>query len=158
MTAPSRRDQSVRDRRELNPDASNIAAFLLRLQKQNTKTYAKIVETIRLIASFFDEFILQPEENGGNEFVRLEWRQKGSMFPFQPWQLSDGTFRFICPATALLQPDPPSTVVIDEPELGLHPFALDVLAGRFSRIPLGHRPFLQRLRHCLPNFVRRLLR
>jgi predicted ATPase len=60
--------------------------------------------------------------------VRLEWRQQGSSFPFQPWQFSDGTIRFICLATALLQPKPPSTVVIDEPELGLHPYALEVLA------------------------------
>ena len=37
----------------------------------------------------------------------------------------------LCLATALLQPDPPSTIVIDEPELGLHPFALEVLAGLF---------------------------
>ena len=63
--------------------------------------------------------------------MRLEWRQKGSSYPFQPWQLSDGTIRFICLATALLQPEPPSTIVIDEPELGLHPFALEVLAGLF---------------------------
>jgi predicted ATPase len=63
--------------------------------------------------------------------VRLEWWQKSSSYPFQPWQLSDGTIRFICLATALLQPEPPSTIVIDEPELGLHPFALEVLAGLF---------------------------
>lgn len=134
MTAPMRRNHLVRDKQELNPDASNIAPFLLRLQKQNRNTYEKIMETIRLIAPFFDEFMLRPEENGGNELVRLEWRQKGSSFPFQPWQLSDGTIRFICLVTALLQPDPPATVVIDEPELGLHPFALDVLAGLFREV------------------------
>lgn len=131
MTASMRRDQSVRDWRELNPDASNIAAFLLRLKKRHEKHYEKIKDTIQLVAPFLDDFLLEPEEKGSNEFVRLEWRQKGSSYPFQPWQLSDGTLRFICLATALLQPSPPSTVVIDEPELGLHPFALDVLAGLF---------------------------
>ena len=130
-TAAMRRDQSVRDWRELNPDASNIAAFLLRLKMKHLEHYLKIKETIQLIAPFIDDFLLEPEQKGENELVRLEWRQKGSSYPFQPWQLSDGTIRFICLATALLQPEPPSTIVIDEPELGLHPFALEVLAGLF---------------------------
>jgi predicted ATPase len=130
-TATMRRDQSVRDWRELNPDASNIASFLLRLKTKHPNYYLKILETIQLVAPFLDDFLLEPESKGENEVVRLEWRQKGSSFPFQPWQLSDGTIRFICLATALLQPDPPSTIVIDEPELGLHPFALEALAGLF---------------------------
>lgn len=131
MTAPMRRDQSIRDWRELNPDASNIAAFLLRLKQRYREYYEKIREIIHLMAPFFDDFLLEPEKKGDSEMVRLEWRQKGSSYPFQPWQISDGAIRFICLATALLQPHPPSTVVIDEPELGLHPFALDVLAGLF---------------------------
>ncbi len=131
MTAPMRRYHSIRDWRELNPDASNIGAFLLRLQKKYPDAYKQIRETIQLIAPFFDDFLLEPEEQGNNEVVRLEWRQKGSRYPFQPWQFSDGTIRFICLATAMLQPDPPSTIIVDEPELGLHPFALDVLAGLF---------------------------
>lgn len=134
MTAPMRRDQSVRDWRELNPDASNIAAFLLRLKKSHEEHYQKIRETIHLVAPFLDDFLLEPEQKGENEVVRLEWRQKGSSYPYQPWQLSDGTIRFICLVTALLQPLPPSTVVIDEPELGLHPFALEVLAGLFHDV------------------------
>ena len=46
----------------------------------------------------------------------------------QPYHLSDGSIRFICLATALLQPNPPSTIIIDEPELGLHPAAISILA------------------------------
>ncbi len=91
--------------------------------------YMLIRDTIRLIAPFFDDFLFRPEEKGGLQAVRLEWRQKGSDFPFQPSQLSDGTIRFICLATALLQPSPPATMVIDEPELGLHPYAVGLLAG-----------------------------
>lgn len=128
-TAGMRRDHSVRNWRELHPDAVNIAPFLLRLKTKHPEYFEKIRETVQIIAPFFDDFLLEPEDQGGNEVVRLEWNQKGSSYPFQPWQLSDGTIRFICLATALLQPSPPSTIVIDEPELGLHPFALDVLAG-----------------------------
>ncbi len=121
------RDQSVRDDERFRHDASNIAAFLLKL-KATPQAYELIRNTVRLIAPYFDDFLLRPRKLGENEVVRLEWTQKGSDFPFQPSQLSDGTLRFICLATALLQPDPPSTIIIDEPELGLHPYALAVLA------------------------------
>jgi predicted ATPase len=127
-TAPMRRDCSARDFRELRSDAGNIAAFLLRMREETRARYERIRETIQLVAPFLDDFVLEPQKKGESELVRLEWRQRGSTFPFQPWQFSDGTIRFICLATALLQPKPPSTVVIDEPELGLHPYALEVLA------------------------------
>lgn len=130
-SAPMRRDCSARDFRELRPDAGNIAAFLLKMREENEARYQRIRETIQLIAPFFDDFLLEPQKKGDNELVRLEWRQKGSNFPMQPWQFSDGTIRFICLATALLQPNPPSTVLIDEPELGLHPFAIELLAALF---------------------------
>lgn len=128
MFAPMRRDQSVRDWQQLRPDASNIAAFLLHLRERHPETYGLIRDTVRMIAPFLDDFVLRPQEKGGRELVRLEWSQKGSDFPFQPNQLSDGTIRFICLATALLQPDPPTTILIDEPELGLHPYAIALLA------------------------------
>lgn len=126
--APMRRDQSVRDWERFRHDASNIAAFLYRLQSDEPGSYALIRDTIRLIAPFFDDFLLRPQTKGTNEQIRLEWQQKGSDFPFQPSQLSDGTIRFICLATCLLQPELPATIVIDEPELGLHPYAISMLA------------------------------
>lgn len=129
LLAPMRRGQSIHDWREFRPDASNIAAFLLHLKTTNLPRYQRIIETVQLIAPFFEDFILEPEEKGSERVVRLEWRQKGDSYPYQPWHLSDGTIRFLCLATALLQPSPPATIIIDEPELGLHPFALEVLAG-----------------------------
>ncbi|MEK6301656.1 MAG: AAA family ATPase [Acidobacteriota bacterium] len=132
-TAAMRRDQSLRDWRELKEDAGNIAAFLYRLRQTDKDRYADIRYHVQLIAPYFDDFILEPEQSGPAELIRLEWRQKGNSTPFQPFQFSDGTIRFICLAAALLQPNPPGAIVIDEPELGLHPFALGVLASMLRK-------------------------
>ncbi len=126
--APMRRDQPLVDWERFRHDASNIAPFLAKLKEDSNDSYRLIRDTIRLVAPFFDDFLLRPLKRGSDEKLRLEWRQKGSDFPFQPNQLSDGTIRFICLATALLQPKLPATIVIDEPELGLHPYAISVLA------------------------------
>jgi len=83
---------------------------------------------VRLVIPFFDDFRLDVQKLGEAEKVGLSWNQKGSDFPMQPYHLSDGSIRFICLATALLQPNPPSTIIIDEPELGLHPAAISILA------------------------------
>jgi len=107
-----------------------LAAFLLHMREADLSYYyARVVDSIRLIAPFFDDFLLIPEEKGAETLVRLQWQQQGSRFPFQPWHLSDGTLRFICLATALLQPHPPSTLIVDEPERGQHPVAIEALAA-----------------------------
>jgi predicted ATPase len=129
LTAPMRRDWSAEDFRELRPGAENLATFLFRLRDRHSQRYQRIRETIQLVAPFFDDFLLEPHQAGPAEKLRLQWRQRGSTFPYQPWQLSDGTLRFIALTTALLQPEPPAMIVIDEPELGLHPVALSLLAA-----------------------------
>ncbi len=126
--SPMRRNQALHDWWKFRHDASNLASFLFNLQDTEKGSYELIRDTIRLIAPFFDDFLLRPQTKGNSEQIRLEWLQKGSDFPFQPTQLSDGSIRFICLATALLQPTPPATIVIDEPELGLHPYAIALLA------------------------------
>ncbi|MEN6575008.1 MAG: AAA family ATPase [Phycisphaerales bacterium] len=123
--APMRRSESVEDCDYLRFDAANIAPFLLELRSNERKIYDQIVESVHLVAPFFQDFILRPNKQ---DKVRLRWRQKGSDYPLKPHHLSDGTIRFICLAAALLQPYPPSTMIIDEPELGLHPYAIEILA------------------------------
>lgn len=127
-TAGVRRSQSINDDEYLRPDAENLAAFLYGLQHTHPTTYQQIRDTVRLAAPFFDDFKLRPITRTP-DLIQLEWLQKGSDYFFRPSQLSDGTLRFICLATALLQPSPPSTVLFDEPELGLHPYALTLLAS-----------------------------
>ena len=127
-TAPMRRSEITADNVRLRSGASNIAPFLMELREDDTECYEEVVATIRLVTPFFNDFILKPTKKGEKELVNLSWKQKGSDYPMQPYHFSDGTIRFVCLATALLQPDPPSTIVIDEPELGLHPYAIEILA------------------------------
>lgn len=129
-TAGVKRLGAVHDNEYLRPNAANLAAYLYRLSAESPNVYAQIRKTVRLAIPFFDDFVLKPirlptEE----EQIRLLWRQQGSDYPLWPSQLSDGSIRFICLVTALLQPDPPSTIIIDEPELGLHPYALTLLGS-----------------------------
>lgn len=122
----------VNDTRFLRPDGSNLPAFLYALKQESRREYTIIEAIIRQIAPFFDRFDLQP--NG--DFIRLNWRQKGTDMYLDASDLSDGTIRFIALATLLLQPNPPETILIDEPELGLHPYAISTLAGLMRSISI----------------------
>lgn len=109
----------------LEADAGNLAAFLRHLWLQHEAEYRQIVETVQRVSPSFQDFLLEPEGNS----IRLRWKHRGVDTPFDVSQLSDGTLRFICLATLLLQPEPPRVIVLDEPELGLHPYAIQLLAG-----------------------------
>jgi predicted ATPase len=118
----------LEDNRFLRPDARNLAAFLYRLEKTDRDHFENIQDAIRLVATFFDRFNLQPSALNPDK-IRLEWLEKGSDSYFNASVLSDGTLRFICMVTLLLQPNLPSMILIDEPELGLHPSAISVVAN-----------------------------
>ncbi len=122
-----RRYQPTQDVDPFREDGSNLAAYLLDLRITRPATYELVRDTIRLVAPFFNDFELKPTENGGDPVVNLDWRQRGNDFLFRPSQLSDGTLRFACLATALMQPEPPACIVLDEPELGLHPYAIAII-------------------------------
>jgi len=129
-TAGMRRIGAVHDNAYLRPDGSNLAAFLYRLSEEHPNIYQRIRTTINLAMPFFEDFVFQPRTLPTEEqLINLQWRQKDSDYPFWPSQLSDGSIRFICLVTALLQPDPPATIIIDEPELGLHPYAITMLGS-----------------------------
>lgn len=134
-TARARQYGYVGDNRWLMPDAGNLASFLYRLREENGgAVYKRIVSTVRVIAPFFDDFELEPADPNKKEII-LNWRNKGSDQVFGPHQLSDGTLRAICLVTLLLQPEDelPELIIVDEPELGLHPFALNVIAALFKK-------------------------
>jgi predicted ATPase len=134
-TARVRQYSYIGDSRWLMPDAGNLPALLYRLRNENNgSAYQSIVRTIRLIAPFFDDFDLEPTGYNKQE-IALNWREKGSDQVFGPHQLSDGTLRAICLVTLLLQPEEelPDLIIVDEPELGLHPYALNLIAALFGK-------------------------
>lgn len=114
----------------LYKDARNLAAFLYRLKAEYPSHYKEIIKTIQVVAPFFRDFYLEPRGVTGEESLLLKWLHQEHDNPFSANQLSDGTARFICLATLFLQPHKlqPQTIILDEPELGLHPAALHVLA------------------------------
>jgi predicted ATPase len=117
----------LHDNTMLRPDAGNLAAFLYRLRETRLESYRNVMDVVRMVAPFFGSFTLQPDRLNPDK-IKLEWQEHGSDAYFDAHSISEGTLRFICLATLLLQPELPSTVLLDEPELGLHPYAITVLA------------------------------
>ena len=139
-TAPMKQPCSLNDNGWLRTDGANLAAYLYRLREQFSEHYRRIVDTIRLVAPFFADFQLRPNPLDPNS-IQLEWNEKGSDFPFLGHHLSDGSLRFICLTTVLLQPDElmPATLLFDEPELGLHPYAIELLASLMQQASRKHQ-------------------
>ncbi len=129
-SSPMRKTAKVDDNRFLRPDGSNLAAFLYYLGQKHPDAFDLIRHTVRQVAPFFDNFALDPRNLNPDE-INLEWRHKSSDQYFDASSLSDGTLRFIALATLFLQPEVhrPSLILVDEPELGLHPYAIELLAS-----------------------------
>ncbi|MDI6792975.1 MAG: AAA family ATPase [bacterium] len=118
----------IEDNFILQPDARNLAAFLYRLQEKHPDHFENIQDAVRLVAPFFDRFNLHPSRLNEQK-IRLEWKEAGNDAYFNGSSLSDGSLRFMCLAALLLQPTLPSVILLDEPEIGLHPYAIAVLSG-----------------------------
>jgi len=134
-TSPSAKVRAfgeLHDNSVLRPDASNLAAYLYMLRETQPESYERILGIVRMAAPFFDAFILQPSRLNP-ERIRLEWRQSGSDAYLGPHALSDGTLRFICLVTLLETAAVDDLILIDEPELGLHPYAITLLADMLRR-------------------------
>jgi len=127
--SPMRRACNINDNKFFKYNAANLPAFLYLLQHKYEKNFKQIERNLRKIAPFFDRFVLE-RDRLNNELIRLEWKHKDSDEYFNASHLSDGTLRMLCLLTLLLQPDEflPSTILIDEPELGLHPAAIELFS------------------------------
>jgi predicted ATPase len=132
QTARFKQRWNVDDNQYLKEDAGNLAPFLLRIRENEPRYYQRIVETLRQITPFFADFVLNPMGNT----VILQWREKGTDLVFNPHQASDGTLRAMALVAVLLQPtnNLPDTLIFDEPELGLHPYAISVIGGLINSV------------------------
>ncbi|MFZ2445972.1 MAG: AAA family ATPase [Syntrophobacteraceae bacterium] len=134
-SSPMRKTAQIHDNRFLRPDGSNLPAFLYLLKQKHPAEYDMICRTVQQTAPFFDDFQLNPDPLN-DETIRLSWKHKNSDLYFGVSSLSDGTLRFIALTTLFLQPEEflPSVILVDEPELGLHPHAITLLAAMVRQV------------------------
>lgn len=126
-TAPMRLKWSASDGRWLKQNGENLGSFLYRLHDEEKQYYLRIIKYIRLVLPFFDDFDLYDEFGQ----ILLRWKEKGTNKVFNAGQASDGMLRTIALISLLAQnpKDLPTVLFLDEPELGLHPSAIDTVAG-----------------------------
>jgi predicted ATPase len=115
----------------LYEDGMNLSAFLYAIQNENKIVYNRIVKNIQSIAPYFSDFYFKPNSKN---LIRLQWTDRYSDVIFGAKDLSDGTLRFIALTVLFLQPALPDTIIIDEPELGLHPAAIAKLASMIKSV------------------------
>lgn len=126
-TSPFTKESNViNDIYFLYEKGSNLAAFLYMINNKYPIVYKRIIKVIQSIAPYFSDFYFNIS---GSDALRLQWQDKYSSTIYGPTDLSDGTIRFIALAVLFLQPHLPQVIIIDEPELGLHPVAIQKLAG-----------------------------
>lgn len=129
----------INDDGYLRSDGGNLAAFLysMKQQEEGEKYYQRILRYIRMALPQFQDFVLEPSRRNEN-YILLNWKEKDSEYLFGPHQISDGSLRFMALATLLLQPPKtlPNVIILDEPELGLHPAAVSLLTGMIKAASL----------------------
>ncbi len=131
-TAKVRNHGYIEDNKYLRSNAGNLAAFLYAMKtgRDTEKYYARLIKFIKKVMPQMHDFELSPSVLN-KDYIALNWKEAGQDYLFSPGQLSDGSLRFISLAALLLQPEKslPEVIVLDEPELGLHPSAISALSG-----------------------------
>lgn len=124
----------------LRSDGGNLAAVLLDLRNGDRKRYELIVKQICRVLPAFKDFVL--EEEAGKVLLRWVGRQSDKVFGSH--LTSDGSLRLFCLLTLLNMPPErlPDVMFFDEPELGLHPHAITLVAEMFKRLSKQRQIFI----------------
>ncbi len=127
----------VEDNARLRGNGSNLAAILHRLDREDTRRYELICRHIGRILPGFDRFDF--EEIYGK--VALRWRAKWTDKSFGAHVTSDGSLRFFALVTLLNLPSEmlPDVILLDEPELGLHPAAVSLVGGMIKSLSMDRQ-------------------
>jgi len=140
LTARIRQRWDRQDNLYLKEDGANLAPVLQRLQQSEPAIYRKIIETLKLILPFFADFVFDERI----PTLLLQWREQASDLVFGAHQASDGMLRIMALVTLLLHPPDrlPDVLMFDEPELGLHPYAITLIAEMFQALALHRQVIL----------------
>lgn len=110
----------------VSPDGSNLATVLHTLYTSDWSFKQQINEGMK--AAFGDEFeevVIQPV---AAQQIQLAVKWRSCSQPHAGLDLSDGTLRYLFLLTVLASPDPAPLIAVDEPEVGLHPSMLPIVA------------------------------
>lgn len=138
--ASIRQRWDVGDSARLRSDGGNLAAVLLDLKERDHPRYRQIVRQIQRVFPTLDDFVLEPV----SDKVLLRWRSKYSDKTFGAHLTSDGSLRLFCLITLLSMPSErlPDVLFLDEPELGLHPHAITLIAEMMKRVAQTRQVFI----------------
>ena len=122
--APARRRQVGTRTPVLSNDGNDLAAAV------QTILEAGFDDLPRAISDAFDGAEISVSADGG--LFELQLHQRGMLRPLHSAELSDGTLRFLLWGAALLTPQPPALMVLNEPETSLHPDLVGPLADMIA--------------------------
>ncbi len=116
----------------LRSHGGNLAAVLHRLERYDLERFERVCSCITRVLPTFDRFSIK--ESFGR--VLLRWKAKDSDKTYGPHLTSDGSLRFFALATLLNLPPAmlPDVLLLDEPELGLHPAAIALVGGMINSV------------------------
>jgi predicted ATPase len=125
--SPVRQPTLVTPGAQLSPDGGNLSSVLFGIQQDHPDTWDEILEICRTAYPDFAKITVRAEGGDGKIVLRW-WERPHEKEGLSANLLSDGTLKFLCLIAILVSPDPPPLICIDEPEIGLHPDWIELVA------------------------------
>lgn len=125
--SPIKKTWDASDWGRLRGDGGNLAAVLHFLEQNDIRRYEAICRYVSRVLPVFDRFALEER----HDRVILRWKVKSSDKTYGAHLASDGSLRLFALVTLLNLPLDllPRVILLDEPELGLHPAAISLVGG-----------------------------